>query len=222
MSITKADVPRLSAAIRTAGELWEVHGEMVLDLTADWATGARSANLDPDSGGNRWESCDDPTCSECPHAIPADPTGEAVLNARADKASELQKRLARILEDSLWLRDMAFVIAPIVPASVVNAKSEVWCSHHLKVGLCEPRKNGSERNTLCRWCSDIFAEWKALPPLQLVKDRHNKEKCNDKMLKAAFKREGMILQDVGEITKVVKANRGATGRPNQNQKAKAS
>lgn len=219
MTITPADVPRFSAAIRLAGELLEVHGDLMLRLTNDWAAGAKAANLDPDSGGNRWESCEDPTCRSCPHAIPSDPTGEAVIHARTNTAAELQHRLQRLHGDALWIRDMAHVLAPIVPPSTMNQVPDdpIWCSHHLKVGLCEPRHRGDR----CRACYDFELMWKALPPFSLLRDRHHGIKWTDKTIKAALTADGLIVSEVGEVTRAVKAVRGSTGRPNQNQKRKA-
>lgn len=215
---TQTDIPRIAATIRVAGELLEVHGELMLDLTSDWAAGAKAANLDPDSRGNRWETDDNGDV----WAIPADPTGEAILHARSEVATELRKRLARMTEDAQWLRDMAHVLAPVALPSTTNARADAWCSHHLKVGLCEPRKNGSDRNTLCRWCSDFWALWQSLPPLSLVRDRHEGKRISVERAKAALEAEGAIVKEVDGVTKIIRqARRGRTGRPNQNTKRKA-
>lgn len=211
MTITTSDLPRVSAAIRTAGELLEVHGELMLTLTADWAAGAKAANLDPDSGGNRWETDSNGDV----WAVPSDPTGEAVLHARADLAGNLRTRLERIHADALWIRDTAHVLAPIVPPSTMNDPSDLWCNHHLRVGLCEPRW----RNDLCRWCSDFMALWKVRPPVSLLRDRHHGKRITEATVKAALEADGIILKEVGGVTKAIRQNR----RANQNQKrSKAS
>ena len=212
--ITSSDVPRVAAAIRVAGELFEVHGDLMLTLTADWSAGAKAANLDPDSGGNRWENCGDPFCRECPHAKPSDPTGEAAIAERRDfMASELQARLARMVDDAQWLKDAAHVLAPIVPPSTMNEKNDLWCSHHLKIGLCEVR----HRNDLCRYCGDFMALWNVRPPVAILRDRHHGKRITEPMVKAALEADGVILKTVGGITKAVREARGSR-KPNQNEK----
>lgn len=213
MNVTTADIPRVAAAIRTAGELFEVHGSLMLDLTSDWAQGAKAANLDPDSRGNRWETDEDGFSQP----IPADPTGEAVLHARGDVATELQKRLARLADDSLWLKDMAHVLAPIVPPSTMNEKNDLWCNHHLRVGMCEPRHRGDD----CRFCYDFRLLWKVHPPISLLRERSNGKRLTEAGIKAALEADGVILQEVGGVSKAIRTARGKTGRPNQNQRKKA-
>lgn len=213
MTITTSDIPRIAAAIRTAGELLEAHGELMLTLTAEWATGAKAANLDPDGRRNRYEDCGDPTCQSCPHAIPTDPTGEAILNARTDLHAELRRRLDRILTDAHWLRDTTHVLAPIVPPSTMNDPGDLWCTHHIRIGLAEPR----HRKDLCRYCSDFLALWNVRPPVSILRDRHDGKRITDKTMKAALEADGLILKEVGGVTKAVRQNR----RPNQNVKRKA-
>lgn len=219
MTITKTEIPRVSSAGISTGELIGVHGDLMLDLADDWRAGAKAANLDPDSGGNRWENCTEPPAPCCPHAKPSDPTGEAAITQRADFAAELAIRLERWHADSLWLRDAAHVMAPVVPPSTMNdPASDLWCAHHLRVGICEVR----HRNDLCRFCDDFLKLWKAKPPISIVKDRNDGKRITEKMVKAALEQEGYRLDEVGKVDKAVKAARGATGRPNQNTKQKAS
>lgn len=214
MTIQTKDVPRVAAAIRTAGELLDVWGELMLTLTADWSSGAKAANLDPDTRGHRWETDDDGQV----WAVPSDPTGEAAIaQARADMAPELRKRLARMTDDAQWVRDLAHVLAPIVPPSSMNDRDERWCDHHLRVGLCEPRHRGD----CCRFCYDFRLTWNVLPPVSLVRDRHNGKRITEGAVRAALQADGLILQEVGGITKAVRKARGKTGRPNQNSKRKA-
>lgn len=209
--ITPADVPRVAAVVRLAGELLEMHGALMLTLTGDWAAGAKAANLDPTTRGNRWD-VDRDTGEVSP--VPSDPTGEAVVaQRRADLAGELQTRLARLIEDAQWVRDTAHVLAPIVPPSTMNAKDDLWCAHHLKVGLCEIR----HRNDLCRWCSDFMALWSVRPPVGLLRDRHDGKRITETMVKAALEADGLILKSVGGVTKAIRAARPR----NQNEKKKA-
>jgi hypothetical protein len=212
MTITTADVPRVAAAGRLAGELLEVHGNLMLTLASDWSAGAKAANLDPDSRGNRYESCDDPTCMECPHAIPSDPTGEAVLHARKELHADMQQRLKRWLSDSQWIRDMAHVLAPIVPPSTMNEKDDRWCSNHLRVGLAEPRWRGEE----CRSCYDFRLLWKIHQPVSIMRDRSDGKRITEAMVKAALEADGLILTEVAGVTKAVRGARA--GKANQNRK----
>jgi hypothetical protein len=215
VTITPADVPRTAAQIRTAGELWEMHGDLMLATLEDWKAGAKAANLDPNSRGNRYEECDVP-CEHCPHPVPSDPTGEGMLRARAELGDELQKRMTRMVDDALWLRDTAHVLAPIVPPSTMNDPSDLWCSHHLRLGLCEPR----HRNDLCRYCGDFLALWKVRPPIGILRDRHQGKRITEARVKEALAADGVILQTVGGVTKAIRQARG-TGKRNQNQKRKA-
>lgn len=216
MTITKADVQRVAAAIRTAGELFEVHGELMLQVTADWAAGAKAANLDPNTRGNRWETCD-PECPDCPHQVIADPTGDAALRARTEMAQDLQRHLEMAVTAAHWLRDAAHVLAPIVPPSTMNQRDDLWCTHHLKVGLCEVR----HRKDLCRFCADFMALWQVRPPVSLLRDRHQGKRITERAVKDALAADGVILQEVGGVTKAIRKARGSTGRPNQNSKCKA-
>lgn len=216
MTITASDVTRVAAAIRLAGELFEVHGELMLNLTNDWRNGAKAANLDPDSGGNRWERCGDPTCRECPHALPADPTGEAAIaDARSDLAAELQVRLSRLVDDAHWIRDTAHVLAPIVLPTTVNEKNDLWCSHHLKVGFCEVRHRGD----LCRYCSDFMSLWKVRPPVSILRDRQQGKRITEQAVKDALAADGLILSTVGGVTKALRQTRPP--KRNQNEKRRA-
>lgn len=213
MTITSADVPRVAATIRVAGELFEVHGALMLKLLNEWRSGAKAANLDPDSGGNRWENCSTPPATCCPHALPSDPTGEAAIGqARTDMAGELQTRLARIVDDAQWLRDAAHVLAPIVPPSTMNDTSDLWCSHHLRIGLAEIRHRGD----LCRFCDDFLKMWNVRPPVSLLRDKHHGKRLTEKAVKAALEADGVILSTVGGVTKAIRGVRG--GKPNQNDK----
>lgn len=213
MTVTASDVPRVAATIRVCGELFEVHGELMLNLTADWAAGAKAANLDPDSGGNRWEPCGDPFCTECPHAMPSDPTGEAAIAARrGEVAAELQTRLDRINADAQWVRDLAHVLAPIVPPSTMNDRNDLWCDNCLRVGLANPRHRGAE----CRDCYDFRLMWQVPRPPSLIRDRHLGKTITMPKVKAALEAEGVILKTVGGVTKAVRQAR--SGKANQNQK----
>lgn len=205
MTVTKNDVTRVAAAIRTAGELFEVHGALMLDLTDDWASGAKAANLDPNSRGNRVEDGE---------MVPNDPTGEAAIHARAELHPQLQACLTRMVADAQWLRDMAHVLAPIVPPSTMNEKDERWCSHHLRIGLCEPR----HRRDLCRFCSDFMNLWRVAPPVALLRERQQGKRLTEATIKAALEADGVIIQEVGTVSKAIRTARGRTGRPNQNQK----
>lgn len=219
MTITASDVPRVAAAMRVAGELFEVHGGLMLSLTSDWQAGAKAANLDPDSGGNRWENCgpnNQVGCLQCPHAIPSDPTGEAAVAARrVEMASELQIRLERLVADAQWIRDAAHVLAPIVPPSTMNARDTILCVNCLRIGLGSPRHRGD----LCRECYEFKLMWQVPRPPTLIKWRHDGRPLNDKIVKQALEAEGMIVKTVGGVTKAIRQARSR--KPNQNQKKKA-
>lgn len=204
--ITTNDITRIAATGRTTGELLDAHGQTMLTLTHDWTTGPKAANTNPDTGGNHWETDEDGNV----WPIPNDPTGEAVLNARADFHHELQRRLHRWHQDSLWLRDAAHVLAPIVPPSTMNTPSDLWCDRHLRIGLCEPRHRG----TLCRYCSDFHALWRTVPPISILRDRHLGKRITENQVKTAISAEKLITDEVADVTKKIQRAR----RPNQNQR----
>jgi hypothetical protein len=54
-----------------------------------------------------------------------------------------------------------------------------------------------------------------------VKDRQEGRRITEQSIKAALAADGLILEDVKGVTKAVRAARGRTGRPNQNEKKKA-
>lgn len=211
MTVTPADIPRVAATIRLAGELLEVHGHLMLQLTNDWTTGPNAANLDPDTGGNQWETDEHGDV----WAIPTDPTGEAAITAnRTDLANQLQTRLTRIIDDAQWLRDTAHVLAPIVPPSTMNERNDLWCTHHLRIGLCEVRHRGED----CRYCYDFLTLWKIRPPITILRDRQAGKRITEQAVKDAIAADGAILQTVGGVTKALRQARPT--KRNQNQKRK--
>jgi hypothetical protein len=220
MTITKADVKRIAATWRLIGEFMEVHGELALDVFDGWAKGAATARLDPDMvHANRWQECGDAGCHDCPHAIPSDPTGEAALqDQREEFAAGFQERAERMNADALWLRDAFHVIAPIVPPTSMNEKNDLWCDHHLRIGMCEVRHRGD----LCRYCDDFLKLWKIRPPVSILRDRHNGKRITEKMVKEALEADGVILETVAGVTKAIRTARSPRRRNQNEKKAKAS
>jgi hypothetical protein len=92
----------------------------------------------------------------------------------------------------------------------MNDPGDLWCTHHLRIGLCEPRWRGTD----CRYCYDFMALWKMRPPVSILRDRHHGKRITERSVKAALEADGLILHEVGDVTKAVRQNR----RPNQNQK----
>lgn len=174
------DVPRIATTVRLAGELLDAHGATVLDIVRSWRAGTQTSG----ERGTRWEDCTDPACDECPnptsprdddrlhhHPKSLDPTGETAATAASghiDPTSqihdELQQLLTRVFADCSRLNTITTgIVPPDTPGDPVN-----WCTHHLQIGICEPRHRGDE----CRFCYEFRLLHKKPPPLSLLGIKH--------------------------------------------------
>jgi hypothetical protein len=97
----------------------------------------------------------------------------------------------------------------------MNEKDERWCSHHIRIGIAEPRHRGE----LCRYCDDFLKLWQVRPPVSILRDRHHSRRVSEKSIKAALEADGVILRTVAGVTKAVVQSRPR--KANQNRKRTA-
>lgn len=197
------NMARAAATVRLAGELMESSGVRALHVTNSWKPGPRSANLDPDAGGWRYEVIVhvDGELEIVPK--PSDRTGESALHPDrlehehdllvanlallAAVADEAVHRLRTAVPNPLT----ALTVADMTPAQVSAAG---WCtSCWTDGGYHEPvsmRPNGERRyRDHCLWCGEFMAAHGGIkPPLELVQARHRGQRITAGMVNQALLR----------------------------------
>lgn len=202
--LTEEDTERIAAVVRLAGDLLDAHGPLALELTKAWKRGLRSPNIDPDAGGWRYETIENPDGTTDVVPIPSDSTGEGAI--RADDLDgaydELQKILHRLSSDAARLRDIiSAAVPPGVALSIVDPGE--WCTNHLTIQQCEPRHRGD----LCRFCYDFHAVRKRLPPASILGLRHRYGRVTEKQVAAALSRESRRDESLQRVNDAVKRGR---------------
>lgn len=151
--------PCVNARCRTIGEhVWRA--------TADARPGPRAAALD----GTRTTSSDPPL------PLP-EPAGVNMAHHALQRALEQLHRAAGDLLDltDLWRPDRATVGPESTP--------DDWCTHHLTIGVCEPRYRGS----LCRRCYDFSRAERILPTDAILHAWHRGDRVTVAMVAEAKK-----------------------------------
>lgn len=195
------EMARVAATIKTAGELLNEHGVRALHVTDDWKPGPRSANLDPDSGGWRYDvTIDEKTGKETAWPVPNDRTGEAAmapdplendhatLEALVIQAEDVCGSLVHYLRKAV--PNPLTVVPPdeMTPAQISLAG---WCvSCWRDHGYHEPvamRPNGERRyRDHCLWCGEFLAANGVVPTIDLLEARHRGERISKTMVEAAL------------------------------------
>lgn len=182
MSHPRADqLQRIGSKIAAAGDQIAAHGPTLWERTRQWRPGARAANLDPDSGGWRYEQDVDGTV----WPVPSDPTGEAAM-PHADAAAHLHDELRALIDTMDRCSDRILELSRLaLPANTPRPDDPTaWCANHLSIGVCEPRHRGD----LCRWCDDFRREHaNQLPPASLLGARHRGVRITERMVDAAMR-----------------------------------
>lgn len=207
--ITDEDTPRIAQVVRQAGELIDAHGPLALALTLSWKRGPRSANLNPDTGGWRYEEIVHPGGEVETVAIPSDRTGEAAVHPdMLDGAhDELKKLLGRLNADAARVRDI--VSAAVPPSALTMSDPAEWCANHLRIQQCEPRHRGD----LCRFCYDFKNLRKRLPPPSVLGIRHRYGRITEKQVDEALARESSLDDSVQRVSNAVRRGRSVMRQP---------
>lgn len=198
------EVARIAATERLSGELMESSGWRALEVTASWATGPRSANLDPDAGGWRYEAIVNVDGTVDVYPIPGDPTGEAVLHDD-ELAGDHGRLLVVIALGEYASAEQIRLIRKAVPNPVTALKPDDltptqvsaagWCTSCWRDGTYhEPvavRPDGRRRyQDHCQWCGQFAAAHDGNPPpLQLVEARHRGERITEQKVALALAHE---------------------------------
>lgn len=220
---SEQEMCRLAATVRLAGELLEAHGFHALHRAEDWQLGPRSPNLDPNSGGWRYETIDHVDGSEEVVPVPADATGEAILHEDdlAGRRDELVYTIAvlggaaedavRLLRSACPPGTVALQAEDLTPAQVAAAGHCVSC--HRDEAYLEPvamRADGSRRyRQFCRWCGEfVDAHDGRMPPLKLVEQHRLGKRISQQMVDAAVAEEDVVRKaERQEAKKARKKNR---------------
>lgn len=206
--VTDEDTARIGQVVRQAGELIDAHGPLALELTLSWKRGPRSPNLNPDTGGWRYEVITE-NGEEVTVPIPSDSTGESAVHFdNLDGAhDELQSLLKRLQSDAARVRDI--VSAAVPPAVAAGIESVEWCSNHLRIQQCEPRHRGD----LCRFCYDFKNLRQKVPPPTILGIRHRYGRVTEKQIEEALSREGKIDETVNRVGDAVQRGRRSVQAP---------
>lgn len=205
------DLERIAEQLIDTGNLIRQHGKDAIRVTEGWKPGAKSANLDPDRGGDRYETVLMPNSVgkqvRFMVRVPSnDPTGETVVGERDVPSDEMNAELLAHLEQ---IHAGSYNIRVIVKAAVpqgtrvhkITAETGAdvavagWCrSCHRDNRYCEPvatRKDGSKRyRDYCNWCGEWAAANKGQePPLELVKVKHEGRHVTQRMVEHASRKK---------------------------------
>jgi hypothetical protein len=204
MNFTEQDINGIASDLELAAGLLRRSGLIALHTTEAWRQGPRSANLDPNTRGWLWETIIEGN-TELVVPVPADATGEAVLNPDrvgvhhahllaalrfvADAAPEVVRLVRLACPDPSKLH---LVAADLTDAQV---SAEGWCvSCWRDGGYREPvaiQPNGVRRfRDLCLWCGRFAAAHDGKrPPLSLVKARREGRRVTERMVADALAAE---------------------------------
>lgn len=208
------NMARAGATVRLAGELMEATGVRALHVTNSWKPGPRSANLDPDAGGWRYEVIVhvDGEVEVVPK--PSDRTGEAAMQPdRLEGAHDLLLAnlvlLSAVADDTVRQLRSAVPnpVTALTPDDLTPAQVSLagWCTscwrdnaYHEPVAM---RPNGERRyRDHCLWCGEFLAANDVTPPMELLEARHRGERISATMVEAA-------LSKLAEEQKAAKAER---------------
>lgn len=172
---SEQDLARIGAKVRLTGDLLEMYGSRALTATRSWSRGPRSANLDPDAGGWRYEQETNPAGEVIEvWPVPNDTTGEAALTGDRDELTharllELIRRIDRDADDLRTILQRANPDAGLHDVGEADTPAQIsaagWCvSCHRDDGYCEPvsmRPDGTRRyRDYCTFCGTWVANAK--------------------------------------------------------------
>lgn len=209
--LSAEDLERIAEQLIETGNLIRQHGKDALRVTEGWKPGAKTANLDPDRGGDRYETVLMPNSIgkqiRFMVKVPAnDPTGEAVVAERDVPSDVMNDELVSLLNSvNLDAYNLRVIVKAAVPQGTrvhkVTAETGAdvavagWCrSCHRDNRYCEPvatRKDGSKRyRDYCNWCGEWAAAHKGQePPLELVKAKHEGRHITQRMVEQATRKK---------------------------------
>lgn len=189
------ELVRIAASFRLTGELLEANGTRSFAATGSWAPGPRSANLDPNAGGWRYDDEGEP--------IPNDTTGEQAL--RYDPNTSTGQRLVQLVlagdRINTEIRKILYAACPqntmpdnFEPDTPAQISAAGWCvSCHRDNGHLEPvsmRPDGVRRyRDHCTFCGQFKAAHTILPPLNVLKLRHEGRRISARDVEAAVRAE---------------------------------
>lgn len=187
---TVNDLPALAANALATAERLRRDGEVAWARIRSWQTGTRSPSLDPLTRGWRHDSNGEP--------IPNDPTGEAGtqpddLRHVHDHYVDLLAKYNAIGGELDRLTRQA-VPKPVTTSATdsVDLAADGWCvSCHTDNRFCEPiteDRGVRVYENLCRWCGTFRRTEGVLPPLELLRARHEGRKVTTLMVRRALAR----------------------------------
>lgn len=122
----------------------------------------------------------------------SDPTGEAAIrphlgNEAARRRNQLEAALVATRRQLLAAIDQARPIThPPVPSPTLT--DELWCEHHARHGMTEPRgteKEVGKHSRLCGWCHAFNRTHGQLPPKALLEHKAAGERITSRALSEA-------------------------------------
>lgn len=175
--MNQEDFDRLSERGGRCSELARTRGVKALSVAAEWRGNVRAANYDPSSGpglrhDSYWET--DPSTGELVEhvvAVPHDPTGEA------DSSTADQLRHARLVaaigafdQACATLTSLLIQTVPYAPKSHNEGPPEGACENcWLDSRYFQPVEHYKK---LCRFCGDFKGSEGQVPPLRILRLRH--------------------------------------------------
>jgi hypothetical protein len=158
--------------------------EHIWRSTRDMAPGPRAAAADSNgSGGWRYdEDTGEPVPSN-------DPAGESAttIDRNAALHAEYRTLLSGLRHADRALHDFVQRMRPDRTTNTGDPSTDSdYCRHHLEtLGTCEPRYRGDT----CRTCYDFDNTYHRLPPVSLLRHKHDGGKWNERMIADALRAE---------------------------------
>lgn len=118
-----------------------------------------------------------------------DPTGEAAI--RPDGAAVDHKRYTAAITQALVAMQLADSIRakwnPAHSASVTPDPDDLWCKSCMRDdGYCWPVDDNYRGKKLCRWCAEFFNNEGQMPPLSILRLRHQSKRITQQILDKAM------------------------------------
>lgn len=178
---TRADIPQIAALARLAGELLEAHGHEAWDTTVEWDRGVSAADL---TGTSHSGGISDPTGTVA--ATAADRGCDPQHHRRLRQLLDQLATTSRLVVDLLAQTNPALTVRPVRPLDDTVA-DDGWCiSCHRDDRWCEPISDNYTAKKLCRWCGDFAGAHGFLPPVDILRDRHQGKRITKQRVEQAI------------------------------------